>query len=169
MRRLHVLLASFVIATLLLAVASGASAAPGPYKNDGALYFSPSLQSSYFVSATHVHWANQGAHYKCQQAATDCKPGVWVTNGYAAFAVDPNGAMGTSWGHTSSLAVQGAKTSCQTFGGVTCDAIVRWYRTIKYSPESPTYGGIPSVPRPLTEALPPAVTGLGMGSTGQDR
>jgi uncharacterized protein DUF4189 len=169
MRRLYVLLASVVMATLLIAVASGASAVPGPYKSKGALYFSPSLQSSYFVSASRLNWAIQGARYQCQQAATDCAPGVWVVNGYAAFAVDTTGAMGTGWGHTSSIAKQYAKTSCQTVGGVTCDAIVRSYRTTRYNPDNQTHGGIPGVPPPLTEALPPAVTGSGVGSTGQDR
>jgi hypothetical protein len=93
MRRLYVLLlASVVMATLLIAVASGASAVPGPYKSKGALYYSPSLQSSYFVSASRLNWALEGARYQCQQAANDCAPGVWVVNGYAAIAVDTTGA-----------------------------------------------------------------------------
>ena len=76
MRRLCILLASVVIATLFCgAVASGASAVPGPYKSKGALYYSPSLQSSYFVSASRLNWALEGARYKCQQAANDCAPG----------------------------------------------------------------------------------------------
>jgi len=171
MRRLCVLLASVVIAALLCAVvASEASAppAPGP-KTKGALYFSPSLQSSYFVSTSRLNWALEGARYQCQQAATDCKPGVWVVNGYAAFAVDTTGAIGTGWGHTGSEARQGAQSSCQTVGGVTCNAIVRSYRTTHYYPNSATHCGIPGVPPQVTDALPPAVTGIGVGNTGPDR
>jgi hypothetical protein len=170
MRRLCILLASVVIATLFCgAVASGASAVPGPYKSKGALYYSPSLQNSYFVSASRLNWALEGARYKCQQAANDCAPGVWVVNGYAAIAVDTTGAWGTGWGHTSSEARQHARTTCQTFGGVTCDAIRLSYRTTRYNPDSATHGGIPGVPQPVTGALPPAATGLGVGGTGQDR
>jgi Domain of unknown function (DUF4189) len=168
MRRLYVLLASVVMATLLLAVASGASAVPAPApKNKGALYISPSLQSSYFVSASRLNWALEGARYQCQQAANDCAPGVWVVNGYAAFVVDTTGAWGTGWGHTASIAGQHARTTCQTFGGVTCNAIRRSYRTTRYNPDSATHGGIPGVPPPVTQALPPAATGSGVGGTGQ--
>jgi Domain of unknown function (DUF4189) len=170
MRRLYVLLASVVIATLFCgAVASEASAKPGP-KTKGALYFSPSLQSSYFASASApLGLVVQGARNKCQQAATDCRGGVWVVNGYAAFVVSANGAMGTGWGHTASGARQGAETSCRNFGGVTCNALVRLYRTIDYNPDNATHGGIPGVSPQVTDALPPAVTGVGVGSTGPDR
>jgi serine/threonine-protein kinase len=168
MRRLHVLLASVVIATLLIAVASGASAAPSTANyNHGALFVSPSLHNSYFASQSRGNWAVQAASAQCQRAATDCKPGVWVLNGYAAFAMDTNGAWGTGWGHTASGAVQGAQTGCRTVGGLTCNAIVRSYRTTRYNPDQATHGGIPGVPPPLTEALPPAVTGLGGAGTGQ--
>jgi Domain of unknown function (DUF4189) len=167
MRGLYVLLASVVIAVLTCAVASEASAPPAPRpKTKGALYFSPSLQSSYFVSTSRLNWALEGARYQCQQAATDCKPGIWVVNGYAAFAVDTTGAMGTGWGHTGSEARQWAQTSCRNFGGVTCNAIVRSYRTTHYYPNSATHGGIPGVPPAVTENLPPAATGVGVGDTG---
>jgi Domain of unknown function (DUF4189) len=171
MRRLYILLASVLIATLLCgAVASEAWAPPAPRpKTKGALYFSPSLVSSYFVSTSHLGWAIQGARYQCQQVASDCRPGVWVVNGYAALAVDTTGAWGTGWGHTVSEARQGAQTSCRNFGGVTCNAIVRSYRTTHYYPDRATYGGIPGVSPAVTEALPPAVTGIGVGGTGPDR
>jgi hypothetical protein len=82
--------------------------------------------------------------------------------------MDANGAWGTGWGHTSSIAVQGAKTGCRTVGGVTCDAIVQTYRTTHLFPSQPTSGGIPYIPPAVTQALPPAATGLGVGGTGQD-
>jgi len=166
MRRLHVLLASFVIATLLIAVASGASAAPSHANYSyGALFVSPSLQKSFFASQSQGDWAIQGASAQCRSAATDCKPGVWVQNGYAAFAMDKNGAWGTGWGRTESIAVQYAKTGCQSLGGVTCDAIVQSYRTRKFYSSMGTRGGIPYIPPSLTEALPPAATGLGVGGS----
>ena len=103
MRRLYVLLASVVIAALLLAVASGASAAPmhrPPYY--GALLVSPSLQDSYWASAgTKDRAVELALHRECRIVATDCTPGVWVRNGYAAFAMDPARAWGTGWGHTN--------------------------------------------------------------------
>jgi hypothetical protein len=168
-RRLYVLLASVVIATLLVAVASGASAAPSHRNlNYGALMVSPSLQDSYWASQSRRSWSIQGATHKCREVATDCAPGVWVKNGYAAFAMDTTGAWGTGWGHTSSIAVEYAKTGCRTVGGVTCDAIVRTYRTTRYHPDSGTSGGIPYIPPAVTEALPPAATGLGGGGNGQD-
>jgi len=119
MRGLYVLLASVVIATLLIAVASGASAAPSHRNlNYGALMVSPSLQSSYFASQSMRDWAIQGASAKCQRAATDCAPGVWVKNGYAAFVMDTTGAWGTGWGHTSSIAGQSTLRQAAKLSGV---------------------------------------------------
>ena len=166
MRRLHVLLASVVIATLLLAVASAASAGPPPPTVYGSLWISPSLQTSYWGTGSKLEYANRQAYARCLSAATDCARGVWVQNGYAAYAVDASGVWGTGWGHTGSLAVQGAQTTCQTFGGMTCNAMVQTYRTTHYFPDGQTRGGIPGIPPPLTEALPPAATGLGSAGTG---
>jgi hypothetical protein len=169
MRRLYVLLASVVIATLLLAVASGASAAPIHQPSYyGALLVSPSLQASYWASAgTKDRAVELALHRECRIVATDCTPGVWVRNGYAAFAMDPAHAWGTGWGHTEPQAVQAALTTCQTFGGVACNTILQTHRTGLYSPSGSTSGGIPYIPPPLTEALPPTATGSGVGGPDQ--
>src|SRR5215213_11206462 len=112
MRRLYVPLLSIMavmIATLLIAAATGASAAEdqdqsGPNQSGpaqeiyGALWVSPSLGSSYFVSARELSAAIERAGSKCEREATDCVPGVWVKNGYVSFAMDVTGAWGTGWG-----------------------------------------------------------------------
>jgi|SRR3954454_21670597 hypothetical protein len=163
MRRLHILLASVVIATLLLAVESTASAGPPPPKVYGSLWVSPSLQTSYWGTGSQLDYANRQAYARCLSAATDCKPGVWVRNGYAAFAMDPARAWGTGWGHTELEAVQAARTTCQTFGGVACDTILQTYRTAFYSTSASTTVAIPYIPPSLTEALSPTATGSGVG------
>jgi hypothetical protein len=89
-----------------------------------------------------------------------------VRNGYAAFAMDATSVWGTGWGHTSSIAVQYAQTGCRTVGGLTCNAIVQTYKTRYYKPALPTTGGIPDIPPLVTQALPPAATGLGVSGTG---
>jgi hypothetical protein len=170
MRRLYVLLASVVIATLLAASAAsgvGKPGNPGPSPRYGALIVSPSLQKTYWSSSViSENWAVKYANDKCRREATDCTPGVWVKNGYAAFAMSRNGAWGTGWGHTESTAVHYAKTGCQTVGGVSCDAILQTYMTAFYRPLGSTTGGIPYIPPSVTEALPPATTGVGVGGTG---
>jgi Domain of unknown function (DUF4189) len=167
MRRLYVLLASVVIATLLIAVASsaGASAAPAhhqivaggqgghheetakarypPRQAYGALYGSSSMQTSYFQDSLTKSGAIQRARSLCQQAATDCLPGVWVKLGYAGFAMAPNGAWGTGWGSNELLAARYAQASCrEVAGGADCSAILQTYRPRAYNP-SGTEGGIP--------------------------
>jgi Domain of unknown function (DUF4189) len=178
MRRLYILLASVVIATLLCAVASGASAAPGtgggpnkPRLSYGALVVSPSPgpRTFWHSTTTSQDSAVRFATSKCRSAATYCRAGVWVKNGYAAFALDANGAWGTGWGASEARAVLEAKISCQFWGGVACDYRVEPYKTITYYSSLPTSGGIPYIPPPVTNALPPAATGSGVGGTGQDR
>jgi hypothetical protein len=171
MRRLYILLSSVVTATLLIVAANGASAAPPnpPTVYNGVLWVSPSLQKSYWASAYYHDVANRAAYDKCVAAATDCTPGVWVKNGSAAYAVDANGAWGTGWDKDSSRAKGAAQAVCQGFGGVTCDTINEGYRTTRTSPVRATTGGIPGIPPPITAALPPAATGLGVGGPGQDR
>jgi hypothetical protein len=186
MSRLYVLLASVVIATLLLAVASGASAGkpgsppgaplvgkpkPTPPKYYGALVVSPSVgPRSYWASNSSLDLAIRNATNECRRVATYCRAGVWVKNGYAAFAMDANGAWGTGWGSSEARAVLEAKIACQFWGGdVACDDGVQTYRTTSYSSSVTTSGGIPYIPPPVTGALPPAATGTGVGGPAQDR
>jgi hypothetical protein len=173
MRRLYVLLASVVIATLLIAVASsaGASAAPpahqivaggqaGHHKETakapgpihppprpsryGALYGSSFTKTSYFRSGRTMSEAISRARSLCKQAATDCLPGAWVKNGYAGFALAPNGAWGTGWGSNELLAARYAQISCQGVAqGADCSAVLQTYRTPVYNPSDVTEGGTP--------------------------
>jgi Domain of unknown function (DUF4189) len=164
MRRLYILLASVMIATLLIAVASsaGASAAPalpqigagGHHKIAkvhrprawvyGALYVSPSMRTSYFSSGRDQAEAIRRALSMCRQAANDCRPGVWVKNGYASFSMDANnGAWGTGWADNSSRAEYLAGSTCRNYGGVTCGTIFQTYRTKAYNSSVTTEGGIP--------------------------
>jgi uncharacterized protein DUF4189 len=165
MRRLYVLLASVMMATLFIAAATGASAAehqnhqdqlgPDPeteHQNHqdqlgtsteiyGAIWVSPSLQSSYFASARDLSVAIERASSECEREATDCAPGVWVKNGYASFSVDVSGAWGTGWGKYASSAEAAAVAACEAGGGVAC-SVLQTKRTASYNPLSLTEGGI---------------------------
>jgi hypothetical protein len=176
MRRLYVLLASVMIATLLFAVASGTSAGkPGPGtplpRYHGALVVSRSPDPRpHWYSSSSLDYAVQRATNECRSVSTYCRAGVWVKNGYAGFAMDASGAWGSGWGNTEQRAVLEAKISCQIWGGdVACDDGVQTFRTGSYSSSNPTSGGIPYIPPPVTGALPPAATGTGVGGSGQDR
>lgn len=154
MRRLYVPLLSVMavmMATLLIAAATGASAAEdqdqsGPNQSGhnqeiyGALWVSPSLGSSYFVSARDLSAAIERAGSKCEREATDCVPGVWVKNGYVSFAMDVTGAWGTGWGKYASSANTAAVAACETNGGVAC-SVLQTERTASYNSLGLTEGG----------------------------
>jgi hypothetical protein len=155
MRRLYILLASVMIATLLIAVASSAGASAAPRQQPetfAALWASTSLQNSYPGFATNLSDANAYAYNRCLRAGNanpeeyqdDCAPGVWVENGYMAFAMDVSAnTWGTGWGHTRGRALREARNVCRQEGGTTCDDITHVYRTRAYDPNQPTDGGIP--------------------------
>ena len=120
----------------------------------GALWGSASLQDSYVGHASNKSTANGHAYNRCLRAGNtnpeyrnDCSPGVWVKNGYLAFAMDVNArAWGSGWGHESGTAVGAAKKTCRNHGGKNCAAIIHVYRTRTYAPSKPTSGGIPPGP-----------------------
>lgn len=157
MRRLYVPLVSVMtvmIATLLIAAATGASASEdqddqnhqdqlGPRTEGiyGAMWVSPSLGDSYFASARDLSTAIEEASFECEQAATDCTPGVWVKNGYAAFAMDVTGAWGTGWGKYGSSANTAAVEACEANGGVAC-TVLETRKTFKYNSLGLAEGGI---------------------------
>jgi hypothetical protein len=148
-RRLYILLAAVVIATLLIAVATGASAAPRA-KVYGALWGSESLQDAYVGFASNKSDANAFAYNRCLRAGNtnpeyqnDCTPGVWVRNGSMAFAMDSNGSWGSGWAHTKQRAVYHAKGICREHGGTGCATIIQKFTTPAYNPNKPTRGGIP--------------------------
>jgi hypothetical protein len=151
MKRLYVLLVSVVIAVLLIAAATAASAAPAQHQGEkvrplplyyGALYVSPSMLTSYWGgSATTQSKALTQARNTCVgMAANDCRRGVWVRNGFAAFARAANGAWGTGWGSTAALANEAAVATCRSGGGGAC-SVTGTNRTLRYNPNSPTTGG----------------------------
>jgi uncharacterized protein DUF4189 len=101
MRQLYVLLASAVIATTLIVVAAGASAAPA---SEGflAVAYSRSLheggeKAAYGVRGTTLANAKFDALHKCRTAgntqypnqyALDCKGIAWVRDGWMGFAIE---------------------------------------------------------------------------------
>ena len=159
MRRLYVMLVSVMsvmIATLLIAAATGASAAEdqdqhGPNQHGpgqeiyGAMWVSPSLGGSYFASARDLSAAIERAGSKCERAATDCAPGVWVKNGYASFAMDVTGAWGTGWGKYAPSANAAAVAVCEANGGGDC-IVLQTKRTASYDSLGLAKGGILPAP-----------------------
>ena len=149
MRRLYVMLVSVMsvmIATLLIAAATGAAAAqdqrgPTTERIYGAQWVSPSLGSSYFVSARDLSAAIERAGSECERAATDCAPGVWVKNGYASFAMDVTGAWGTGWGKYKPSANAAAVADCEFNGGMAC-SVLQTNKTASYNTLGLTEGGI---------------------------
>jgi hypothetical protein len=143
MRRLSVLLASVMMATLLIAAATGASAAEYQNHQDqlgpdpeiyGAMWVSPSLQNSYFDSARDLSAAIERASSECEREATDCAPGVWVKNGYASFAMDVSGAWGTGWGKYAASAEAAAVAACEARGGLACSDLLKTKRPLRTTP-----------------------------------
>jgi len=136
----------------------------------GAQWVSPSLQDSFFATGTDLSSSIERAAKKCERAASDCAPGVWVKNGYASFAVDVSGAWGTGWGKYQAEADREAMAACEFSGGLACE-IEDSRRTGSYNPVSLTEGGfVPSqsgtggsgfgtrsAPAPVTVS-PPATT-----------
>ena len=149
MRRLYVMLVSVMsvmIATLLIAAATGAAAAqdqrgPTTERIYGAQWVSPSLGDSYFVSARDLSAAIERAGSECERAATDCAPGVWVKNGYASFAMDVSGAWGTGWGKYAPSANAAAVADCEFNGGMAC-SVLQTNKTASYNTLGLTEGGI---------------------------
>ena len=138
MRRLYMLLASAVIATILIAVAAGVASAGDPFLDGGdygALAVSSSLGHAYTGSATSVTTAKKVAYNKCHEAAKtashylkDCQGAVWVRNGWVAVALEPpldpqeiqqghvdpdyREVWGGGWAKTSNAAQSKALNSC---------------------------------------------------------
>jgi hypothetical protein len=196
MRRLYVPLVSVMtvmIATLLIVAATGASASEdeddenhqnhqdqlGPRTEGiyGAMWVSPSLGNSYFASASDLSTAIEEASFECEQAATDCTPGVWVKNGYAAFAMDVTGAWGTGWGKYGSSANTAAVAACEANGGVAC-TVLETRKTFQYNSLGlaeggilPTAGGsggsggggLVDTPTPTPPTLPPTLAACADG------
>jgi Domain of unknown function (DUF4189) len=162
MRRVYILLASAVIATTFIAVASstGASATPTQQGEQfGAMAFAPSLSS--IGNGVDVEFASRKGAAKraaladCQARGVshsnyygqDCQGAVWVRNGWAAVAweKEPSAppykvAWGSGWGPTSDIAIFHANELCQQYAGAACPNHSA-HLTPNFDPNKPTKGG----------------------------
>src|SRR5215203_243630 len=94
MRRLYILMAAMVVASILLALTmSSAGAKSGVTKRYGAMVASPSLIGSWSGYGASKKRAKHDALLKCRENAPrftgfahDCRPAVWVYNGFMALA-----------------------------------------------------------------------------------
>src|SRR5215204_2928864 len=128
MRRLYILMAAVLVANTLLALTmSSAGAKSGGTKRYGAMVVSPSLIASWSGYGTSKKRAKHDALLKCRQNgprfsgfAHDCRPAVWVYNGFMAVAYEKitekpykNLAWGSGWGETKADAKYQARRSCR--------------------------------------------------------
>ena len=113
MRRLYILMVAVLVASTLLALTmSSAAANSAMTKRYGAMVASPSLIASWSGYGTTKKTAKHNALLKCQQNgprfrgfANDCKPAVWVYNGWVALAYEKSTekpykdlGWGSGWG-----------------------------------------------------------------------
>ena len=148
MRRLSVLLLACVAMALTLIaiiVVPGASAASKP-QYYGALYIGDVSQGEsklYWKTRTSKASAKQAALNTCQQkGATNCQLGVWVYNGWAAFAQGqspgPVSPWWANWDRTDQGASQAALTACQA-DATDCRLLGLWQTA--FDPKKKTTGG----------------------------
>jgi hypothetical protein len=131
MRRLYILMAAVVVASTLLALTmSSAGAKSGVTKRYGAMVASPSLIGSWSGYGASKKGAKHEALLKCRQNgprfsgfAHDCRPAVWVYNGWVALAYEKtkekpykNLAWGSGWGETKADAKYAPHESTQDEG-----------------------------------------------------
>ena len=90
----------------------------------GVLWVSKSLEASFPGIASNRSSVERYAHNRCLREGRgnpeykkDCKRGVWVHNGFMAFAMDKTRAWGTGWDHTRAAASSLAKRICRKHGG----------------------------------------------------
>src|SRR5918994_6926481 len=96
MRPLYMSMAAVLVASTLVAVTvSSAGAKSGVTKRYGAMVASPSLIASWSGYGTSKKTAKHDALLKCRENgprftgfAHDCKPAVWVYNGFVAVAYE---------------------------------------------------------------------------------
>jgi hypothetical protein len=151
MRRLYMLMAAVLVASTLLAITmSSAGAKSGRY---GAMVASPSLIGSWSGYGTSKKSAKHDALLKCRQNgprfrgfAHDCRPAVWVYNGFVAVAYEKtkekpykNLAWGSGWGETKADAKHQARRSCRGAAQESC--VVREVRHTHHTGQLKTRGG----------------------------
>jgi hypothetical protein len=151
MRRLYMLMAAVLVASTLLAITmSSAGAKSGRY---GAMVASPSLIGSWSGYGTSKKSAKHDALLKCRQNgprfrgfAHDCRPAVWVYNGFVAVAYEKtkekpykNLAWGSGWGETKADAKHQARRSCR--GAAKENCLAREVRHTPHTSQLKTRGG----------------------------
>ena len=154
MRRLYILIAAVLVASTLLALTmSSAGAKSGVSKRYGAMVASPSLIGSWSGYGDSKKGAKHDALLKCQQNgphfsgfADDCRPAVWVYNGWVALAYEKtkekpykNLAWGSGWGETKADAKYQARKSCR--GAARENCVVREVRHTSHTSQLRTSGG----------------------------
>jgi Domain of unknown function (DUF4189) len=154
MRRLYVSMAAVLLAsTLLAATMSSVAADSGVTKRYGAMVASPSLIGSWSGYGTTKKGAEHEALSKCRQNAPrfggfahDCRPAVWVYNGFMAVAYEKtkekpykNLAWGSGWGQTKADAKYQARRSCRGAARERC--LVREVRHTPHTGRLETRGG----------------------------
>jgi Domain of unknown function (DUF4189) len=141
MKRLTVFLACVVIALTLVAVATGASAAPKQQKSHfyGALDYSKAKGALYWGHGTSKAAANKASYNVCKKdRATDCQTVVWVYNGYIAYA-ESRQFFDVGWGATKQKASNAAVKRCESGGAPSCKATDWWNTDIR--PNTQATGG----------------------------
>src|SRR5215212_1406948 len=151
MRRLYILMAAVLLASILVALTmSSAGAKSGRY---GAMVASPSLIGSWSGYGTSKKTAKHNALLKCRENgprfsgfAHDCKPAVWVYNGFMAVAYEKTRekpykklAWGSGWGESKADAEYQARGSC--LGAAQESCVVREGRHTPHTSQLQTRGG----------------------------
>src|SRR5829696_2722052 len=154
MPRLYILMAAMLVASTLVALTmSSAGANSGVTKRYGAMVASPSLIGSWSGYGDSKKRAKHDALLKCRENAPrftgfahDCKPAVWVYNGWVALAYEKitekpykNLAWGLGWGETKADAEYQARRSCR--GAAQENCVVREVRHTPHMSQLKTRGG----------------------------
>jgi hypothetical protein len=150
-RRLCILMAAVVVGSTLVALTmSSAGAKSGRY---GAMVASPSLIGSWSGYGASKKTAKHDALLKCRQNAPrfsgfahDCRPAVWVYNGWVAVAYEKskekpykNLGWGSGWGQRKAEAKYQARRSCRGAAQERC--VVREVRHTPHTSQLKTRGG----------------------------
>jgi hypothetical protein len=153
-RRLYVLLASAVIATLLIALTMSTLSAQGVSKRYGAISAVPSLVRGVDGYGATLRQAKRAAIKECRQFAShrrkyagDCQGAVWVRNGWIAIAFErtveqpySDLAWGSGWGHTKDSARYQARNVCRRYAQEKCE-VKAAYETPARDPSLESKGG----------------------------
>jgi serine/threonine-protein kinase len=91
----------------------------------GAISYSPSTQTYSSALASSKQAAINGALRNCvrDSQAQDCTVPLWFRNAWGALAVGADGSYGTGWGTSQALAERFAVSTCQRYGGRSCQVI----------------------------------------------